>query len=150
MARGAGLPCLGGAKLRLVVADHQSDPQKGRAEAERLITREKVSALSFGAGSELRRPLGYGTYQSAVPVTVSQTAERYRTPFLSADNTSPSLHRRGLKYYFRAHAHDEMFSKAMFDFFDDLKKKGHKIETLALFHEDTIFGAGHGGGNQRK
>jgi len=50
----------------------------------------------------------------------------------------------------RASAHDEMFSKAMFDFFDDLKKKGHKIETLALFHEDTIFGAGHGGGNLRK
>ena len=127
MARGAGLPGLGGGKLRLVIADHQSDPQKGRAEAERLITREKVSAL-------------IGTYQSSVAVTVSQTAERYRTPFLSADNSSPSLHRRGLKYYFRAAAHDEMFSKAMFDFFDDLKKKGHKIETLALFHEDTIFG----------
>ena len=28
----------------------------------------------------------------------------------------------------------------MFDFFDALKKKGTKIETLALFHEDTIFG----------
>jgi branched-chain amino acid transport system substrate-binding protein len=127
MAKGAGLPGLGGAKLRLVVADHQSDPQKGRAEAERLVTQEKVSAL-------------IGTYQSAVAATVSQTAERYQTPFLSADNSSPSLHRRGLKYYFRAAAHDEMFSKAMFDFFDDLRKKGQKIETLALFYEDTIFG----------
>ena len=28
----------------------------------------------------------------------------------------------------------------MFDFFDAMKKKGTKIETLALFHEDTIFG----------
>ena len=28
----------------------------------------------------------------------------------------------------------------MFDFFDVMKKKGTKIETLALFHEDTIFG----------
>ncbi len=28
----------------------------------------------------------------------------------------------------------------MFDFFDALKKKGTKIETLSLFHEDTIFG----------
>jgi branched-chain amino acid transport system substrate-binding protein len=33
-----------------------------------------------------------------------------------------------------------MFSQAMFDFFDAMKKKGAKIETLALFHEDTIFG----------
>jgi branched-chain amino acid transport system substrate-binding protein len=127
LAKSAGLQGLGGAKVRLVIADHQGDPQKGRAEAERLITQEKVSAL-------------IGTYQSAVAVTVSQTAERYQIPFISADNSSPSLHRQGLKFYFRASAHDEMFSKAMFDFFDDLRKAGKKIETLSLFHEDTIFG----------
>ena len=38
LARSAGLPGLGGAKIKVVFADHQSDPQKGRAEAERLIT----------------------------------------------------------------------------------------------------------------
>src|SRR6266567_591460 len=126
-AKDAGLTGLGGAKIRLVFADTQGDPQKGRAEAERLITQEKVCAI-------------IGTYQSAVAVTISQICERYQTPFLSADNSSPSLHRRGLKYYFRASPHDEMFTKAMFDFYDALKKKGMKIETLALFHEDTIFG----------
>ena len=127
LAKGEGLQELGGAKVKLVFADHQADPQKGRAETERLITQEKVCAV-------------VGTYQSAVAVTVSQTCERYQVPFLSADNSSPSLHRRGLKYYFRASPHDEMFSKAMFDFFDAQRKKGQKIETLALFHEDTIFG----------
>lgn len=127
LAKGEGLPGLGGAKVKLVFADHQSDPQKGRAETERLITQEKVCAV-------------IGTYQSAVAVTVSQVCERYQIPFISADNSSPSLHRRGLKYYFRAAPHDEMYSQAMFDFFDALKKKGTKIETLALFHEDTIFG----------
>ena len=131
LARGEGLPGLGGAKVKLVFADHQADPQKGRAEAERLITQEKVSAV-------------IGTYQSAVAVTVSQICERYQIPFLSADNSSPSLHRRGLKYYFRAAPHDEMYSQAMFDFFDTLKKKGTKIETLSLFHEDTIFGTDSG------
>src|SRR6266513_457641 len=114
LAKGEGLPGLGGAKIRLVFADHQADPQKGRAET--------------------------GTYQSSVAVTVSQICERYQTPFISADNSSPSLHRRGLKFYFRAAPHDEMFSAAMFDFFDAMKKKGTKIETLSLFHEDTIFG----------
>ena len=113
LARDAGLPGLGGAKIRLVFADHQADPQKGRAEAERLITQEKVCAI-------------IGTYQSAVAVTVSQTCERYQIPFISADNSSPSLHRRGLKFYFRAAPHDEMFSKAMFDFFDAMKKKGKR------------------------
>jgi len=114
-----------------VFADHQADPQKGRAEAERLITQEKVCAI-------------IGTYQSAVAVTVSQICERYQIPFISADNSSPSLHRRGLKFYFRAAPHDEMFSRAMFDFFDAMKKKGTKIDTLSLFHEDTIFGTDSG------
>jgi branched-chain amino acid transport system substrate-binding protein len=127
LAKGEGLPGLGGAKIRLVFADHQADPQKGRAEAERLITQEKVCAI-------------VGTYQSAVAVTVSQICERYGVPFISADNSSPSLHRRGLKFYFRAAPHDEMFSAAMFNFFDAMKKKGTKIDTLSLFHEDTIFG----------
>src|SRR6266702_1693904 len=127
LARGEGLSGLGGAKVRVVFADHQADPQKGRAEAERLITQEKVCAI-------------IGTYQSAVAVTVSQICERYQIPFISADNSSPSLHRRGLKFYFRAAPHDEMFSGAMFDFFDAMKKKGTKIDTLSLFHEDTIFG----------
>src|SRR4030088_1055621 len=131
LAKGEGLPGLGGAKIRLVFADHQSAPQKGRAETERLITQEKVCAV-------------IGTYQSAVAVTVSQICERYLIPFISADNSSPSLHRRGLKFYFRAAPHDEMFSKAMFDFFDALKGKGQKIETLSLFHEDTIFGTDSG------
>jgi branched-chain amino acid transport system substrate-binding protein len=131
LAKGQGLPGLGGAKVRLIFADHQSDPQKGRAEAERLITQENVCAI-------------IGTYQSAVAVTVSQTCERYQIPFLSAENSSPSLHRRGLKYFFRPSPHDEMYSAAMFDFFDAMKKQGTKIETLALFHEDTIFGTDSG------
>jgi branched-chain amino acid transport system substrate-binding protein len=131
LAKGEGLPGLGGAKIRLIFADHQSDPQKGRAETERLITQEKVCAV-------------IGTYQSAVAVTVSQICERYQIPFISADNSSPSLHRRGLKFYFRAAPHDEMYSAAMFDFFDALKKKGTKIETLSLFHEDTIYGTDSG------
>jgi len=127
LAREEGLPGLGGAKVKLIFADHQADPQKGRAETERLITQENVCAV-------------IGSYQSAVAVTASQTCERYQVPYLSADNYSPSLNQRGLKFYFRAAPHDVMFSQAMFDFFDAMKKKGAKIETLALFHEDTIFG----------
>lgn len=126
-AKDAGLAGLGGAKVKLVFADHQADPQKGRAEAERLITQDKVTAL-------------IGCYQSAVSATVSAVAERYGVPFLCADSSSPSLQRKKMKYFFRPAAQDEMFSAAMFDFFDVQKKKGKKIETVSLFFEDTIFG----------
>ncbi len=127
LGMGAGLPGLGGAKVRLIYADHQSDPQKGRSEAERLITQDKVVAL-------------IGAYHSAVAATVSQTAERYEVPFMSSESSSPSLHRRGLKYFFRAAAHDEMFSIAIFDFLDAMRARHPRVETLALFHEDTLFG----------
>jgi branched-chain amino acid transport system substrate-binding protein len=126
-AKAAGLTGLSGAKVRLIFADHQADPQKGRAEAERLMTQDKVSAI-------------VGAFHSSVSNTVSAATERYGVPYVAADSSSPSLHRRNLKFFFRPAAHDEMFSKAMFDFMDGQKKKGKKIESIALFHEDTIFG----------
>lgn len=128
MGRGGGLDKLGGAKVKLLFADHQGDPQKARAEAERLITQDKVAAL-------------LGTYQSATAATVSQVADRYEIPFLSADNSSPSLHRRGLKWFFRTTPHDEMFTEAMFGFFRaEGQRTGKPVRTAALFYEDSVFG----------
>jgi branched-chain amino acid transport system substrate-binding protein len=126
-AKNAGLAGLGNAKIKLIFADHQGDPQKGRAEAERLITQEKVVAIA-------------GAFHSSVSGTASVACERYGIPYVAADSSSPSLHTRGLKFFFRPAAHDEMFSAAMFDFLDAQKKAGKKIETLGLFFEDTIFG----------
>jgi branched-chain amino acid transport system substrate-binding protein len=126
-ARNAGIASLGNAKIRLIFADHQGDPQKGRAEAERLITQNGVSAI-------------VGAFHSSVSATVSVTCERYKLPYICADSSSPSLHRHGLKYFFRPAAHDEMFSAAMFNFMDAQRKAGRKIKTVGLFHEDTIFG----------
>ena len=40
---GGGLPGLKGAKIKLVFADHQGNPQTGATEAERLISQEKVA-----------------------------------------------------------------------------------------------------------
>ncbi len=125
--KGGGIASLGGAKIKLVFADHQADPQKGRAEAERLITQDKVVTI-------------VGAFHSAVSATVSATTERYTIPYIAADSSSPSLHRRGLKYFFRPAAHDEFFTVAMFDFMDSMRARGEKIETVGLFHEDTIFG----------
>jgi branched-chain amino acid transport system substrate-binding protein len=128
LGKGGGLSNLGGAKVRLIFADHQGDPQKARAEAERLITQEHVVAL-------------IGSYQSATAATISQVADRYEVPYMAADNSSPSLNQRGLKWFFRTSPHDIMFTQAMFDFFRDIgEKTGRKVKSVALFHEDTIFG----------
>ena len=128
LGKTAGLPGLGGAKIRLVIVDHQGKPDVGQAEAERLITQEKVHAL-------------FGAYFSSVTATASQVAERYGVPYMNAESSSPGLTERGFKWFFRTSPHDGHFSVAMFDFVKDLeKRRGLKIKTLGIMHEDTLFG----------
>jgi branched-chain amino acid transport system substrate-binding protein len=128
LGKGGGLANLGGAHIKLIFADHQGDPQKARAEAERLITQEHVVAL-------------IGSYQSATAATISQVADRYQIPFLVAESSSPTLTARGLKWIFRTSPHDIMFTKAMFDYYRDIgEKTGRKVKSVVLFHEDTLFG----------
>ena len=129
---GKGLPNLGGAKIRVVVADHGGKPDVGQAEAERMITQEKVHAL-------------FGAYFSSVTATASQVAERYQIPYLNAESTSPTLTKRGFKWFFRTTPHDGEFTQVMFDFLADFqKKKGIKLNSLAIFHEDSLWGTDSG------
>ena len=128
LGKGGGLPHLNGAHIKVIFADHQNDPQKARAEAERLITQDHVVAL-------------IGSYTSATAATISQVADRYEVPYIAMDNSSPTLSRRGLKWFFRTSPHDEMFTAAMFDFFKGIgAKTGRPVKTIALFYEDSIFG----------
>ncbi len=130
LAGAGGLPRFKGAKIRLVFADHQGNPQVGATEAERLIAQEKVAAIM-------------GCYFSSVTTTASQTAERYGVPFLNADSTSVLLTQRGLKWFFRTTPHDELFVRNAFEFLKDLeKKKGIKVKRIAIFAENTEFGSG--------
>ncbi len=128
LARTEGLPNLGGAKVRLVVADHQGKPEIGRAEAERLITSENVAAL-------------FGAYHSSVSAAASNVAERMQVPYLTGESSSPKLHTRGFKWFFRTGPHDGHYTKTMFDFMRDFaKKQGITLKTVAILHEDTQFG----------
>src|SRR3954469_4106124 len=119
LGKGKGLPHLGGAKVRVVFADHQSAPEKGLSEAERLVTQEKVVAL-------------IGSYNSNVTATASQAAERLGIPFLNADSTSPLLTARGFKWFFRTTPTDDEFSENFFKFLDEMKKKGKAAKTVAF------------------
>ena len=127
LGKGKGLPHLGGARLRVVFADHQSAPEKGLGETERLITQEKVVALM-------------GSYNSNVTATASQAAERLKVPFLNADSTSPLLTARGFRWFFRTTPTDEEFSENFFRFLDEMKKRGKAVKKVALLYENTLFG----------
>jgi branched-chain amino acid transport system substrate-binding protein len=127
LAATAGLPRLGGRKIRLVYADAK-DPATGRAEAERLIDQEKVVALM-------------GCYASAITATASIAAETRGVPFLTPESSSPTLTERGFKWFFRTGPHDRTFSQLFFQMFDDLRKRGRRIARFAILSENTEFGA---------
>ena len=127
-ANGGGLPNLKGAKIKLVFADHQGNPQTGATEAERLISQEKVAAL-------------VGAYNSNVTATASQVAERYQVPFLNPESSSASLTQRGFKWFFRTTPHDDLFVHNFFDFLKELEaKKKVKVGAIATFNENTLWG----------
>ena len=125
---GKGLPNMKGAKIKLIFADHQANPQTGATEAERLITQEKVVAL-------------VGAYNSAVTATASQIAERAGIPFLNPESSSASLTARNFKWFFRTTPHDDLFVHNAFEFLKELEvKKGIKPGVIASLNENGLWG----------
>jgi branched-chain amino acid transport system substrate-binding protein len=127
-AKDEGIPNLGGAKIEIIYGDTKGDPKNGLAEAERLVTQEKVVAL-------------IGAYQSAVTKTASQAAERLKVPFVCSDSSSPTLTEREFTYFFRVSPHDGTMARNQFEFLKDMQTKGKKVKTVALIYENTEFGA---------
>jgi branched-chain amino acid transport system substrate-binding protein len=99
LAKGTGLPGLGGAKVEVVFADNQGSPATGQNQALRLITEEKVVALT-------------GAYQSGITLTVSAISEKYGIPFVNGESVAANLTERGFRILtvdkFEDHDADEL------------------------------------------
>lgn len=127
LTRNAGLKGLGGAKVEVVWADNQGSPAVGQNQALRLITEEKVVALS-------------GAYQSGITLTASAIAEKYGIPFLSGESVAANLTERGFKWFFRTTPVAGDFAKIYLDFLKEMKAAGQKVDNVALVHENTEYG----------
>lgn len=140
MTKWGGIPGLGGAKIKLVFADHRGEPDRGADLAKRLIEDDKVAGLM-------------GAYHSSVTKTVSAVAERYGIPMINDSSTSPDLTRRGFKWFWRTTPHDEFFTKDLFELLKGLsegKVKGmgkipkDQLKNLAYACENTEWGSSVG------
>ncbi len=138
MAQWGGIPNLGGAKIKLIFADHRGEPDRGADLAKKLILDDKVVGLM-------------GAYQSSVTKTVSAVAERYGIPMINDSSTSPDLTRRGFKWFWRTTPHDDYFNKDLFELLKGLtegKAKGVKavpkkdLDNLVYACENTEWGSG--------
>ena len=131
LGAGAGLPGLGGRKVELVFADHQGSPSTAQSQVLRLITQDKVVALT-------------GAYQSSSTLTASAVAERYGIPFVSGESTAPSLTQRDFKWFFRTTPIGTDFGIAYDDFLNEMKSKGKTVNTVAVINENTEYGTSVG------
>jgi branched-chain amino acid transport system substrate-binding protein len=127
LAKNAGLAGLGGAKVEVVFADNQGSPATGQNQALRLITEEKVVALT-------------GAYQSGITLTASAISEKYGIPFLNGESVAANLTERGFKWFFRTTPVASDFAKIYYDFLKDMKAAGAKTDTVALVHDNTEYG----------
>lgn len=127
LAKNAGLAGLGGAKVEVVFADNQGSPATGQNQALRLITQDKVVAIT-------------GAYQSGITLTTSAIAEKYGIPFVNGESVAANLTERGFKWFFRVTPIASDFAKIYFDFLKDMKATGAKTDTIAMVHDNTEYG----------
>src|SRR5947209_18115066 len=85
LAKDAGLPGLGSAKLELTFIDHQGNPSVAQLQALRIATQDKMHLL-------------FGAYQSSCTFTATPIAERYGIPFVVGDSAALNITGRGFKW----------------------------------------------------
>jgi branched-chain amino acid transport system substrate-binding protein len=123
-----GIESLGGAKLEFVYGDQQGDPKVGASETERLIQREKVSALM-------------GTFPSTVSYTQTEVAERYQVPYLEPSAMMDEITERGFKYTFRTIKPASYWAQEQIKFIKEMDENSDEnIQKLALIYENTDQG----------
>jgi branched-chain amino acid transport system substrate-binding protein len=127
LAKNAGLAGLGGAKVEVVFADNQGSPAVGQNQTLRLITEEKVVAIT-------------GAYQSGVTLTTSAVAEKYGIPFVNGESVAANLTERGFKWFFRVTPIASDIARIDHEFLTDMKASGIKTDNIAIVHDTTEYG----------
>ena len=137
MSKWGGIPSLGGAKIKLIFADHRGEPDRGADLTKRLIQDDNVIGLM-------------GAYHSSVTKTVGAVAERYGIPMINDCSSSPDLTKRGFKWFWRTNPHDEYFTRDLFELLKGLTEgrvKGikaiskDKLKNLSYACENTEYGS---------
>ena len=127
LAKGAGLPNMGGAKLELIFTDHEGNPALAQQLATRLITQDKVDVLM-------------GAYHSSCSFTATAVAERQGVPFMVGESAAGNITGRGFKWTFRGTPIASDYARTYMRFFADMKKAGKTIGSIAVVNENTDYG----------
>jgi branched-chain amino acid transport system substrate-binding protein len=125
-----GIKSLGGAKIKMIYADSKGDPATGVAEAERLITLERVALIT-------------GAYQSGVALPSTEVAERYKVPYYCPVPSEDIITERGFKYVFRQAEKTTWRNRDQVKFIQEMVAKFNTpVKNVALIYENTAWGQG--------
>ena len=113
-----------GKKLKLFVTDSASTPQMGVANYRRLVSEDKVVAVT-------------GMFHSSVALGINEVAKEMGVPTLAVQASASDITAKKYDIAFRTHAVDPVRVSAWMEF---IKKKGFK--KVSMVAETTDYGIG--------
>ncbi|SCZ10035.1 ABC transporter substrate-binding protein [Microvirga guangxiensis] len=124
-----GIKSLGGAKIQMIFGDARSNPEAGVQEVERMQS-EGVAAI-------------VGGFASPICLATTQAAARYDLPYIVDVGVSDQIIERGLKNTFRFAPGFGICTKTAIENLVRINEAaGKPAKTIALVHEDGLFGSG--------
>ncbi len=127
-----GIKAMGGAKIRVVVADTETKPEVAAIQTEKLIADREMMLLS-------------GCNQSSATMVATQLAERSHICFILGTDTAPQITQRGFRYTFRTIPIMTNFARDLVLFGRDMgKETGKVVKKMAVLCENSIFGVAGG------
>lgn len=113
-----------GRPIKLVYEDNQGIPEKGRAAAEKLITSDKVVAITGG-------------HQSSVCLAEIEVAHRYEVPYVNTNCWSDDIRKKGYGEVFNPSNYNSRVALAMAETIAALG-----VKSVVAFAENTDYGIG--------
>jgi len=128
-----GIKALGGAKIKLVVADVTSNAAQGPSVMERTLSTGKISA-AVGCGA------------SQMTLTCLPVIEKSQIPLLTS-SISDKITQQGYKYVFEICPKGSQFGATQVKFLTYLKNKYNlPIKQVGFVYENTAYGTSTAGG----
>jgi branched-chain amino acid transport system substrate-binding protein len=113
-----------GRPIKLIYEDNQGVPEKGRAASEKLITKDKVVAITGG-------------HQSSVCLAEIEVAHRYGVPYINTNCWSDDIRIKGYPEVFNPGNYNSRVSMAMAETIAAMK-----LKSVVAFAENTDYGIG--------
>lgn len=112
-----------GRPIELLIEDDTGKPDVGRSAVEKLISQDKVIALTGG-------------YSSSVTYAMCAVAQQRKVPFLVTTGSADKITEQGWDFVFRINPPVSEYPKGLESFLKEVVKP----QTVAILHENTLFG----------